>query len=123
MVFSVYNDSDYTITSRTAYGVYWQTVIPGTSTQYFLRDRVGRPDNLVLIASEYGLFYGEIAEGQHVRVKNGNRISYHSADGRIVEDYFAEQVFASDLREYRVGHQELMDKVAEMYGSLSIEAD
>ncbi|KAJ2336921.1 hypothetical protein GGH91_005175 [Coemansia sp. RSA 2671] len=108
--------------SRTAYGVFWQTIIPRTSTQYFLRDKTGRPDNLVLIVSEYGLFYGEIAEGQNVRVKSGNRITYHGTGG-VVEDYFAEQVFASDLEEYRVGKQELMEKIAEVEGSLCIEND
>ncbi|KAJ2821576.1 hypothetical protein GGI24_004177 [Coemansia furcata] len=122
MVFSVYNDSDYSIMSRTAHGVFWQTVIPRTSTTYYLKDRMGQPDNFVLIASEYGLFYGEIAEGQSVRVKTGNRISYHSTGG-VVDDYFAEQVFASDLQEYRVGRQELVEKVAEMQGCLSIEDD
>ncbi|KAJ2883621.1 hypothetical protein IWW38_005526, partial [Coemansia aciculifera] len=92
MVFSVYNDSDASIMSRTAHSMYWQTIIPKSSTQYFLRDRLGRPDNLVLIASENGLFYGHISEGREVRVKDGNRVSYYSAaTDCVVEDYFAEQ--------------------------------
>ncbi|KAJ2745053.1 hypothetical protein GGI20_002462 [Coemansia sp. BCRC 34301] len=124
MVFSVYNDSDASIMSRTAYSTYWQTVIPNSSTQYFLRNRMGRPDNHVLIASEHGLFYGQVAEGCQVRVREGNRVSYHSAvTNAMVEDYFAEQVFASDLAEYAVTRCELVERVAEMNGYLVIEDD
>ncbi|KAJ2581388.1 hypothetical protein GGH95_002104 [Coemansia sp. RSA 1836] len=125
MVFSVYNDSDASIMSRTAYSMYWQTVIPKSSTQYFLRDRLGRPDNHVLIASEHGLFYGEVMEGREARVKEGNRVSYYSAvTYAMVEDYFAEQVFASDLLDYHYGcRDELVERVAEMHGYLVIEDD
>ncbi|KAI8321634.1 hypothetical protein GQ54DRAFT_176904 [Martensiomyces pterosporus] len=124
MVFSIRNNSSVILASRTSQGSFWQEIAPGSGISYHLRSGHTSPNNSVLIASESGLFYAAVAEGSCVLVEDGNSIRYQNAfSGNVVSDYFADEVYSSELADYSVSHDEIIAKVEEMGGTLEIQDD